>query len=98
MSMFSYLIVAFNNSINVSIELSSNELIYDFRVNDFLVLLENLSIENYNKFRQVKRDAIEETIVFVNVMHKRRYDNMHFDVKFIVDDYAYIRFLSIIQF
>ena len=94
MSVLPYLIVVLNNFANVSTELFSNKLVYDFRVNDSLTLLENLSIENYNKFRQIKRDAAKKAIVFVNVMHKRRYDNMHFDVKLIVDDYAYIRLFA----
>ena len=47
----SYIIVAFNNSINVNIEIASNELCYEFRVNDSLNMLKNLSTQNYSKLR-----------------------------------------------
>ena len=38
-----YIIVALNNSTNVSTEIASNEICYEFRVNDSLVMLKNLS-------------------------------------------------------
>ena len=40
----------------------------------------------------MKRDFVEKIIVFVNVMHKRRYDKLHFDINLIVDNYVFIRF------
>ena len=92
MFVLSYFTTSFNNFVNVNTKIISNELSYDFRVNNSFVLLKNLSTKNYNQFRQMKRDFIEKIIVFVNVMHKRRYDKLHFDVNLIVDSYVFIRF------
>ena len=78
-----------NNVINVIIDFVFNELTYEFRVNDTLVMLKNLSTKNYNRLRQVKRESIEKAMIFVNVMKKLRYDVAHIDLKLIVDDYAY---------
>ena len=88
----SYFTTSFNNFVNVNTKVISNELSYDFRVNDSFVLLKNLSTKNYNQLRQMKRDFVEKAIVFVNVMHKRRYDKLHFDINFVVDNYVFIRF------
>ena len=55
-----YIIVAFNNSINVNIEITSNEICYEFCVNNSLITLKNLSFQNYNKLRQIKRKSTKK--------------------------------------
>ena len=87
---FFYLIAINNNVVNVIIDFVSNELAYEFRINDTLAMLKNLSTKNYNRLRQVKRKSVEKTMIFVNVMRKLRYDAVHIDLKLIVDDYAYL--------
>ena len=72
-----YLTILFNNVVNVIIDYVSNEFIYDFRVNNTLNLLKNLSTKNYDRLRQIKRDSTKKTIVFANVMHKFRYDSIY---------------------
>ena len=45
-------------------------------------ILKNLLVENYFKFRQIKREFAKKIIIFVNVMHKRRYDQIHINIQF----------------
>ena len=90
----SYLTTVNNNVINAIIDLTSNELAYEFRVNDTFAMLENLSTKNYSRFRQVKRKSIEKVITFVNVMKKLRYDIKHIELKLAVKKYAYLCFYN----
>ena len=88
--MLFYLTIFHNNVINVTIDFAFNELIYDFRINDTLNMLKNLSVENYFKFRQIKREFAKKIIVFANVMHKRRYDQTHINIQLKIEDYAFL--------
>ena len=54
-------------------------------------MLTNLSFENYNQLRQIKRENVEIAITFVNVLNKTRYDAMHKTLKFKIDDKMYLR-------
>ena len=91
---FFYFTTINNNVVSATIDFVFNEFSYDFRVNDTLIMLKNLSIENYFRFRQVKREFVEKTMIFVNVMKKLRYDAKHIDLKLIVNDYAYLCFYN----
>ena len=54
-------------------------------------MLKNLFVENYFRFRQIKRESAEKIMIFANVMHKRRYDETHTDIQFKIDDYAFFK-------
>ena len=80
-----------NNVVHVTIEYASNELVYEFKINDTLSMLANLSFENYSQLRQIKRENVETAMTFANVLSKARYDAMHKTLKFKVDDKMYLR-------
>ena len=84
-----YLTIFHNNAINVTIDFVFNELIYDFRINDILSMLKNLFAENYFKFRQIKREFAKKIIIFANVMHKRRYDQIHINIQLKIENYVF---------
>ena len=86
-----YLTISFNNVVNAIIDYVSNEFIYDFRVNNTLNLLKNLSTKNYDHLRQIKRDSTKKIIVFVNVMHKLRYDFAYKNIKLTINNYVFLR-------
>ena len=73
----SYLQARNNNVTHVFIDYAFNELIYDFKVNDNVDLLTNLSSKNYNRLRLIKREKTQIVMIFVNVMNKARYDLHH---------------------
>ena len=76
---------------HVIIEYFSNELIYEFKINDTLNMLTNLFFENYNQLRQIKRENVEVVMIFVSALSKARYDEIHKTMKFKIDDKMYLR-------
>ena len=88
--MLLYLTIFHNNAINVTIDFAFNELIYDFRINDTLSMLKDLSVENYFKFRQIKRESAKKIMIFANVMHKRRYDQTHINIQLKIESYVFL--------
>ena len=87
----SFLQIENNNVVHVIIENFSNELIYEFKINDTLNMLTNLSFENYSQLRQIKRDDVEVVMTFVNALNKARYDEVHRTMKLKIDDKVYLR-------
>ena len=53
-------------------------------------MLEDLSAEDYTRFRQVKREFVEEAMAFANVMRKLRYDAKHIGLELAVGGYVYL--------
>ena len=80
-----------NNSINFSTGFAPNELLYGFKVNDNLGLLEDLPAEDYDRLRTIKRDAADEAIAFANAMSKTRYDKKHTALYLKEGSYAYLK-------
>ena len=80
-----------NNVVHAIIEYFSNELIYEFKINDTLDMLANLFSENYSQLRQVKRENVEVAMTFANAFSKARYDEIHKTMKFKIDDKMYLR-------
>ena len=80
-----------NNVVHVITEYSSNELIYEFKINDTLNMLTDLSFENYSQLRQIKRDDVEAAMTFVSAFSKARYDEVHRAMKLKIDDKVYLR-------
>ena len=58
------------------IDLVSNEIYYDFRVKDSisLLLIEDLSKKAFNKLRLILRKEINDTIIFIFIITKTRYN------------------------
>lgn len=78
-----------NNSRNVSTDLSSNKVIYDFNSTDNLSLLSDLLTEDFDRLRKIFRDKAKKFIVWVNVIAKTYYDSKHFTIELISDDQMY---------
>ena len=72
------------NNFVIFIEFALNELVYDFHVRDILKLLTDLPTEtsNFDRLRFIKREKVDDVIVFVNVMIKNRYDSIYIIMKF----------------
>ena len=83
--------ISLNNVVDVIIDYVLNEFVYDFRVNNTLNSSKDLSTKNYDRLRQIKRDSTKKIIVFVNVMHKLRYDFIHKNIKLTINDYVFLR-------
>ena len=88
----SYIQTILNNSISVTTEVSSNEILYEFRTNDTLSMLTNLISEDWSRLRQVKREQVEEAIAWANIVVKSNYDRKHTAVDLQKDFMIYLRF------
>ena len=80
-----------NNSVNFTTSFALNELLYGFRVNDNLSLLEDLPAEDYDRLRAIKRDAADEAIAFANAVLKTRYDKKHIALYLKEGSYVYLK-------
>ena len=54
-----FILIFYNNSINFITGFVFNELIYRLKVNDILILLENLLAEDYDKLREIKKKPLK---------------------------------------
>ena len=84
----------FNNFVNVAIDLSHNEINYDFKIRDALSNLSKQSkqfSENLATQRLEYRRKATNVIVFVNVKTKIHYDARHTSLLLKTDDYVYFR-------
>ena len=86
-----YISATMNNSINFATGFAPNEVLYGFKVNDNLGLLEDLPPEDYDRLRQIHRDAADEATSFANAMSKRRYDKKHTALHLKEGSYAYLK-------
>ena len=89
--MFFFLQTKNNNVVYVVIKYALNELIYNFKINNTLKFLIDLSTKNYNQFRQIKRKNVEIVITFVVVFNKTRYNVVHKIVNIQIDNKIYFR-------
>ena len=81
-----------NNAINAITNFILNKLVYDFRVRDILELLVDLSVENLNRLRFIKRKKANNVIIFINTIIKTRYNNIYKIVKLREESLVYLRF------
>ena len=62
----------------------SNKLLYSFKVRNTLNIILDLPLEAYNKLRTIKREEANNTIVFTNIIAKKRYNSkykpLHLDI------------------
>ncbi len=93
--------VTLNNSANASIGMSSNNVLYDFKVTKFLdlltdpIILEKTNDENpltsLEKERIIIRKEVEKAIVFANAAMKIRHDLTRKSLKMNVKDVVYLK-------
>ena len=72
-------------------EYAFNELVYDFRINNQLVMLTNLSLKNYSRLRQLKRENVENVMIFANAFSKVKYDVVYKTMNIKIDNNVYLR-------
>ena len=89
--MLFFLQIEFNNVKQFVIDYASNELVYEFKINDSISMLVDLTSENYNRFRQIKRENAEVVITFANAINKSRYDQIHRVMKLTSEFLIYLR-------
>ena len=89
--MLSYIQESLNNFKNQFIEVLFNELFYDFNVRDILKLLIKFSRKDFFRLRQMKREQIEDVIVFVNTLIKAYYNKSHIALRLTCDNIIYLR-------
>ena len=81
-----------NNSFNVAIDLSLNEVIYDFKVRDALIVIDASQVsKNIFSQRLKYQQKTADVIVFVNAKTKIYYDVRHQSIFFRSDDRVYLR-------
>ena len=89
--MLSFLQAKKNNVIHVIIEFVFNELAYDFKINDILDLLTDLSSKNYSQLRQLKRKKTKFVMTFVVAFSKFRYDVVYQALNIKIKNKIYFR-------
>ena len=86
--------IQFNNFVNVVIDLSFNEINYDFKTRDAFFNLSKQSKQSFENLaiqRLKYRREATDVIVFVNVKIKIHYDARHISLLLKTDDYVYFR-------
>ena len=68
-----------------------NEIFYEFNVRDTLELLIELSKKDFNRLRQLKREQVEEFIVFINIIIKIYYDESYMLISLLKESKTYLR-------
>jgi hypothetical protein len=94
MSAFSFIQSQFNNFSNTIIDLTSNEIIYDFKIRDALFNIVKINIVNAQNLSILKLKYQRKTIdaiVFATTKIKIYYDVKHTSIFFNENDYAYLR-------
>lgn len=56
---------------------ASNELAYEFKINDVVDLLVDLFSKNYDRLKLIKCEDVEAIMTFANAISKIRYDQAH---------------------
>ena len=86
-----YIQIDINNIVVVEIDYIFNELCYDFRLQNNLNLLFDMSIENWNAFRLQCWKNVEEIIVWTNMIVKFNYDRRHTSLNLKKNFLVYLR-------
>ena len=86
-----YIQIDINNIVVVEIDYIFNELCYEFRLQDNLDLLFDMSIENWSAFRLQYRKDVEKIIVWANMIIKFNYDRRHTSLNLKKSFFVYLR-------
>jgi hypothetical protein len=98
--LLSFIQVTVNNFTNAFIDLFFNEILYEFKVSEFLNLLndtdainakDNDSLTSLKKERIILRNEAENAIVFANVAMKIRLDSIKKSFNLNVSDFVYLK-------
>ena len=54
-------------------------------------MLIDLSLKNYNRLRQLKRENVENVMIFANAFNKIKYNVVHEAINIKIDDRIYLR-------
>ena len=57
-----------------------NELIYNFYIKNTLNLFIDLLLKNFNYLYLIKREKVDNAIIFTNIIVKRRYNNKYLTI------------------
>ena len=88
-----------NNFLNVAIGLSLNEVIYDFKVRDALIVIDASQVsKNIFSQRLKYQQKIADATAFVNAKIKIYYDVRHQSILFRSDDRVYLRLHQVYKF
>ena len=80
-----------NNSKSSLIDAAPNKLLYRFKVRNTLGLLTDLPSEDFSRLRIIKREQVEDSIVFANAATKARYDRYYKPITLAVGSKAYLK-------
>lgn len=69
----------------------SNEILYNFNIHDAFHFLFDLSSKHFNRLRQLKREQIEKSLTFINIIIKIYYDKSYKSLNFIKKSIVYLR-------
>ena len=84
--------IQINNFANVIIDLSTNEINYEFKIRETLsnLIIEKKIVDLFAQRLKYRRETINITI-FVNIKTKIYYDVRHVLLMFKINDYVYLR-------
>ena len=80
-----------NNFKNQFIKISLNEILYNFNIRDIFDFLSDLPSKHFNHLRQLKREQIEKSLTFINVIIKAYYDKSHKSLNLAKRNIIYLR-------
>lgn len=89
--MLLFLQVKSNNVKQFFIKFVSNELAYDFKINDIINMLTNLLSKNYNRLRLIKCEEVEFAMIFANALIKSRYDSVYQALRISINNKMYLK-------
>lgn len=87
---FSIFQILINNSMSVTIEKSSNEVIYEFILNTFTNLLKFDIVNLINLFKS--RIEVRDVIIWTSINYKKHYDRRHTFLFLKQDDWVLLKF------
>ena len=84
--------IQMNNFVNVAIDLSINEINYEFKIRETLsnLIIEKKIVDLFAQRLKYRRETIDVTI-FVNIKAKIYYDARHVSLMLKIENYAYLR-------
>ena len=89
--MYSYLQRHLNNFKNQVTRISLNEIFCKLNIYNSLELLLKFSLKDFIKVRQLNREQVEDSLIFINVIIKVYYNKSHKPFKFSKKNISYFR-------
>ena len=89
-----YIQIIVNNLFNNIIDLTFNEVCYDFRVKNFtsILFIDNfVSAKIFNKLRFIKREKVNDVITFIIIFIKIKYDIKYLFLNFKKKDETFLK-------